>query len=82
MRDQLGPTPGICVAERDHRDRQRPVDRKMRFVRTDIPILSPNELLAVRPDRVLLTVPHCSKLFHLKGRYRSDNSYLQSRHHR
>jgi hypothetical protein len=57
MRDQLGPTPGICVVERDHPDRRRPVDRTVRVVGTDIPIVSPNELLAARPDPVLLTLP-------------------------
>jgi hypothetical protein len=45
---------------------------------TDIPIVSPDELLAAKPDRVLLTVPDLlpevsARFPQLDGRWRVDS---------
>ena len=49
---------------------------------TDIPIVSPDELLAAKPDRVLLTVPDLlpelrARMPELDGRWKVDGQFTE-----
>jgi C-methyltransferase-like protein len=60
-----------------------PAKQGRRMPGTDIPIVSPNELLATKPDRVLLTLPDLlpevrSRFPELEGRWTVDGQYPHS----
>jgi hypothetical protein len=60
-----------------------PAKQGRRMPGTDIPIVSPNELLAKKPDRVLLTLPDLlpevtSRFPELDGRWTVDGEYPRS----
>lgn len=60
-----------------------PAKQGRRMPGTDIPIVSPNELLATNPDRVLLTLPDLlpevrSRFPELEGRWTVDGQYPRS----
>jgi hypothetical protein len=61
-----------------------PAKQGRRMPGTDIPIVSPNELLAAKPDRVLLTLPDLlaevsARFPELDGRWTVDGQYPRSK---